>query len=300
MALSPYPSRLVVPHDAAAAAVLPFLCRHFPRVAPAQWRRRFAAGLVMDEHMRPLAPTAPVRPGLVLYYYRELDDEVCIPAAEEIIHHDADLLVACKPHFLPVTPGGRFVSENLLFRLRQRTGNHELVPLHRIDRHTAGLVLFSCRRVSRSVYAALFSEGRVKKTYLAAALCPQPPRQWRWEVANRIERGEPWFRRRSCRGAVNARSVIRLVQCQDGIGLFELQPITGKTHQLRVHMSDSGFPILNDRYYPRLLPEQADDYDRPLQLLAKSLSFTDPVTGKRCCFESPRALTLPSGLSDFP
>jgi tRNA pseudouridine32 synthase/23S rRNA pseudouridine746 synthase len=70
------------------------------------------------------------------------------------------------------------------------------------------------------------------------------------------------------------------VAVKDGLGLFELSPITGKTHQLRVHMLSLGMPIMNDRFYPLLQPKGPDNFAKPLQLLAKRLRFTDPVSGK--------------------
>jgi tRNA pseudouridine32 synthase / 23S rRNA pseudouridine746 synthase len=213
-----------------------------------------------------------------------------IPFAEKVLFLNDEILVSCKPHFLPVTPGGPYVDECLLNRLRRSTGNDDLVPLHRIDRETAGIVLFSANRKTRALYNELFTSGNIEKTYHALSAASGDPGQTAWLVENRIVKGEPWFRMKTAPGPANARSRINLVQVKEGVALFHLSPVTGKTHQLRVHMSGLGFGILNDRYYPSLQPERADDFARPLQLVAKEVKFTDPVTGKRMEFQSEREL----------
>jgi tRNA pseudouridine32 synthase/23S rRNA pseudouridine746 synthase len=178
-----------------------------------------------------------------------------------------------------------------LYRLRKRTGNNNLVPLHRIDRETAGIVLFSVNRLTRDCYAELFRKGIVEKTYQALSKCIPPAGQTTWVVANRIVRGEPWFRMKTAPGPVNARSIITLAEARNGMARFVLHPETGKTHQLRLHMSNLGFGILNDRQYPELQPETADNFDTLLQLLAKTVRFQDPVTGHQREFNSERELS---------
>jgi tRNA pseudouridine32 synthase/23S rRNA pseudouridine746 synthase len=130
----------------------------------------------------------------------------------------------------------------------------------------------------------------VEKIYHALAAVHQSPRETRWTVENRIVRGEPRFRMKIVPGAANACSHIQLVEVKDNRGLFRLQPVTGKTHQLRLHMSGLGFGIINDRVYPDLEPERNDDFDRPLQLLAREIRFHDPVTGADRKFRSEREL----------
>jgi tRNA pseudouridine32 synthase/23S rRNA pseudouridine746 synthase len=216
--------------------------------------------------------------------------EPVIPFIETILYQDDEILVACKPHFLPVTPGGRYVDECLLNRLRSSTGIHDLAPLHRIDRETAGIVMFSVNRKTRGIYGELFRRGGIGKTYEALAACPHPPEKDAWHVEDRIVSGEPWFRMKTVPGLVNARSMIRLAAVNDNRARFLLHPLTGKTHQLRIHLSSLGFGILNDRLYPDLQPESADDFGRPLQLVARMVRFRDPLTGKDREFVSEREL----------
>jgi tRNA pseudouridine32 synthase/23S rRNA pseudouridine746 synthase len=225
-----------------------------------------------------------------IFYFREVFSEPCIPFAETILFLDDEILVACKPHFLPVIPGGRYVDECLLNRLRRSTGIEDLVPLHRIDRGTAGLVLFSVNKKSRGLYAGLFLNRLIEKTYQAVAACQPLQETASWHVETRIERGEPGFRMTTAPGRVNASSAINLVEVRGELARFTLRPHTGKTHQLRIHMSGIGFAILNDSYYPELLTERADNYAAPLQLLAQRLCFKDPLSGRNREFSSGRKL----------
>ena len=291
MGISRYPSSVTLPEmNPPYPSLREFLSIRFPAVSAERWDQRMAEGKLLDETGNPLSPECKYRPGRRLLYFREVDAEPVIPFTETILLQDDELLVACKPPFLPVTPGGRYVEECLLYRLRRRTGIDALVPLHRIDRETAGIVLFSVNPETRGHYAALFREGAVDKTYHALSVTVPCSGRTSWDLADRIVRGEPWFRMKSVAGPVNARSVITLAEVRGGMARFVLHPLTGKTHQLRLHLSGLGFGILNDRYYPELQQESADDYARPLQLLAKSIRFIDPVSGRQREFFSQREL----------
>ncbi|MHB8454378.1 MAG: pseudouridine synthase [Acidiferrobacterales bacterium] len=271
-------------------SLLGFLAQHFPNIPRDRWLKRIQDGKVFDEQGRPVSISTAYRPSLRLFYFREVDNEPVIPFAERILFQNENILVACKPHFLPVTPGGRYVEECLLNRLRRRTGIVDLAPLHRIDRETAGIVVFSANRGTRGLYHNLFMLGKVEKTYHARATVCSIPGKRDWQVENRIERSALRFRMQIVPGDTNARSVIRLLDIKDDMGHFLLHPVTGKTHQLRLHMSSLGFGIVHDRCYPELLPAQDDDFDCPLQLLAKSVQFPDPITGRRMEFLSERRL----------
>lgn len=272
--------------------MLDFLDGHFPRVGREVWRQRLHNGDIHDELGRAVGESTPYRINARLSYYREVAAEPRIPFAESIVFEDEDILLADKPHFLPVTPAGRYVNECLLHRLIVRTGNGELAPVHRLDRETAGLVLFSKRQKTRKAYFSLFREGRIDKRYEAVASLPDDPESGEWHVESRIERSDAWITFHNVPGEINARSHIRLVESRGGLGRFELFPLTGKTHQLRLHMGLIGSRILNDRFYPVLqaFPE-VPDYADPLQLLARSLVFTDPVSGCRRSFESGLCLS---------
>ena len=265
--------------------VLDCLCERFPAVSRLQWLDRMARGLVVDSEGRWLTPETPYRVGLEVHYYREVSDEPPIPFHEVVLHSDADLLVADKPHFLTVTPAGAHVHETLLGRLIRRTGNDALVPLHRLDRDTAGLVLFSANPHSRARYQALFRERRIEKSY--EALAPALPNiEFPCTRSSRMAAGEPFFRMQEIEGPANSETRIDIVARGDGTWRYALTPITGRKHQLRVHMAALGAPIVNDRMYPSLFHRAAGDYSSPLQLLAKQLSFIDPLSGVERRFSS--------------
>ncbi|WP_266160084.1 pseudouridine synthase [Dyella silvatica] len=265
--------------------VLDGLCAHFPAISHEQWLDRMARGRVLGPDGVPLGPLTPYRVGMRVQYFREVADEMPIPFRENVLHIDEHLVVADKPHFLPVTPAGGFVEETLLTRLIRRLDNPHLVPLHRIDRVTAGLVLFSANPRSRSAYQGLFRERRISKQY--HALAPALPRQsFPLLRQSRIVAGEPFFRMQEIAGAANSETLIHVLERSEAYWRYGLQPVTGKKHQLRVHMAALGAPILHDTFYPTLAEPAEDDYSRPLQLLAQVLRFVDPLSGEPRYFES--------------
>jgi tRNA pseudouridine32 synthase / 23S rRNA pseudouridine746 synthase len=291
MGISKTPSVVTLPDvEKPYPSILDYLVRKFPHISRSRWAERLREGNVLDDSGIPISANTKYAPSKRIFYFREVENEPVIPFAETILFQDDELLVACKPHFLPVIPGGRFVNECLLNRLRARTGIADLVPLHRIDRETAGIVIFSVNKNTRGRYHDLFVQGKITKTYQALAELLAPVQADQWTIENRIVRGEPRFRMKTVPGIANARSTIQLLEVKANRARFRLHPLTGKTHQLRVHMSGLGFPISNDRVYPELQAEQADDFDRPLQLLAKLVQFSDPITGQNREFCSGREL----------
>lgn len=253
-------------------------------------------GEVVDETGQQLVPESLYRAGACIFYYRELDQESAIPFFESIVYQDEHLLVVDKPHFLPVVPAGRFLRETLLVRLRLQGQPDSLVPVHRLDRETAGLVLFSRDLKTRGNYTALFRERKVKKVYEALVSVPAKPDTLNFPITrrSRIVTGEPFFRMSEVSGLPNAETVIELLELNEGVARFKLRTSTGKKHQLRVHLAALDFPILNDRLYPDevFVPhaDSEDNFTKPLKLLARSVAFTDPVTGKERFFESRRRL----------
>ncbi len=271
--------------------MLDFLVERFPAISRDVWALRMQAGLVADEFGARVTPTRPYQGHIRIYYYRDLPTESRIPFEETVLYQDAHLVVADKPHFLPVTPSGHYLQETLLVRLKNRLGLNDLIPIHRIDRETAGLVLFSVNLAERNAYQSLFRRHEVVKHYEAIAtsnnaiVLPLTRK-------SRIVEDTPFFRQREIEGTPNSETHIRVLQVMASKARYALSPVTGKKHQLRVHMNALGLPILNDRMYPPVANTPDDDYSLPLQLLAKSIAFTDPVTGQARQFESRLALSL--------
>jgi len=273
---------------------LEYLIARFPDIEPRIWQQRIEAGKVHWHDGTLIWATTEFKPQQRVYYYRETEREPHIPFSEEILFQDEHILAAYKPHFLPVTPGGVYVNECLQHRLRDKTSLDDLQALHRLDRATAGLVLFSTNTDTRQHYHNLFATQQIHKTYQAIAKTTgtQNLVGQKWEIKNRLLPSSVRFRMEVVEGEANSESLISCKAQQGNLALFELKPVTGKTHQLRVHMQSLGYSILHDRYYPLLQAESADDFDKPLQLLAKELRFVDPVTGEARIFECDRELSL--------
>lgn len=271
------------------STVLEALCARFPAIDRETWRSRFARGRVLDADGVTLSESAPFRVGAEIRYFREVAAEPRLAVQETILHVDAHLIVVDKPHFLPVTPGGVYVNETLLARLRQRFGNPDIVPLHRLDRLTAGVVLFSNNPATRARYQALFRDRAIDKRYEAIAP-PLPTQSWPLERHSRLVRGEPFFLTREVEGEPNALTRIDVIERGPDDWRYALAPVTGRKHQLRVHMAALGAPIRNDPLYPQLMDQAPDDPTRPLKLLARSLAFVDPLDGSARRFESAQQL----------
>ncbi|CAM3760872.1 pseudouridine synthase [Rheinheimera salexigens] len=300
MSIAAQASKVSLPADAAGfGTVFEFLCAKFPYIAPQVWQQRIADGKVYWHQGECITEQTPFMPSKLLCYYREVEIEPEVPFSHQILYQDQHLIVADKPHFLPVTPGGQYVNECLLARLKRQTGLTDIVPLHRLDRDTAGLVLFSINPQSRAAYYALFSGQTISKQYQAVAMLSAAVKQQletetlplEWQIKNRIEKANPRFINHIVAGEANSESEISLTKVQGDKGLFTLMPLTGKTHQLRLHMLSLGMPILHDIYYPELQPKQPPQFATPLQLLAKELQFIDPVSGIKHSFASQLQLT---------
>ena len=290
----PGPSWVALPQSGHWPTVLAFLVERFPHVEATEWRERMVQGGVCSaDAVTPLTPFTPFTPGLRIRYFRHVPNEPRIPFEAQILFEDGCMVVADKPHFLPVTPSGRYVQETLLTRLQHQLDLPTLTPVHRLDRDTAGLVLF-CKQVAhRDAYAAMFRQRAAAKIYEAVA-------PWRADVglpvtrSTQLEEAPHFMQMREVPGEANAHTRIRVIEHKGGWARYQLEPLTGKRHQLRVHMAVMGLPIRHDGIYPDLTPEppagETPDYSKPLQLLARELRFTDPVTGQGRVFVSRRSL----------
>ena len=312
------PTRLRVPAAGPWTGIAGFLVARFPHLDPGELHRRLGAGEIVGADGRAIAPDAPLGAHEAVWYHRDLPSEPLLPYREEILYRDEHLVVVDKPHLLPTTPSGRFLRETALVRLRLRLGNDAITPIHRLDRETAGLVMFSARPDTRGAYQSMFARREVTKVYEAVSARPadwddRAPmldgrpvplvhrnhiRTRRGELRVTVEPGlapnaETRVDVRASGTSHTGRPVLHTV----------LHPRTGRTHQLRVHLAELGVPILGDRRYPELLPEAPADPGLPLQLLARELGFTDPLSGKPRRFVTRRTLrhapvSGPAGSSD--
>lgn len=287
------PSRVYLPAGKGYRTLFDFFIDHFPHIDSREWDARFSQGLITRLSGESVAGKDPYQANTHLVYFRRLDREPDIPFEEQILYQDEHILVADKPHFLPVTPSGLYLHQTLLNRLKKKTGIQDLTPIHRIDRDTAGLVVFSVQPHERAQYQNLFRDRMVKKVYEAIApyseaLHARLPLTY----SCRLEESEHFLQMQEVEGEPNTDTLIELLEVLKPWARYRLTPGSGKKHQLRCHLNALGIPIKFDQIYPTLTPYQRYDLDfsKPLQLLATEISFRDPVTGKERSFSSQRVV----------
>lgn len=303
-------TRLRLPDDGPWDTAMDYMMHRWGHIDPQGIEDRFDAGEIVGEAGIPLDRATPLRNHTFIWYYRTLPPEVRIPVELNILHQDEHLLVVDKPHFLPTTPGGTYIQESALVRLRNQLGLPDLIPMHRLDRMTAGILLLSTNPETRGKYQVLFEKRQVQKEYecvAAAEPAPgHPAAAFPVVVRNRMTKSRSYLLAEVIDGEPNAETRIERrrtfpgprpatagdvsTSAADGDGgrraLYRLEPHSGKTHQLRVHMASLGLGIVNDAFYPQLLDKAPDDYSKPLQLLARGIRFVDPITGRPAEYRS--------------
>ena len=282
------PSRVRLPEDGPWPTTLEYLLARFH---PQRVRllEKVALREVVDEGGTPVDDATPFRADSFVYLYRDPEPEPRVPFEVDVLFRDEHLLVADKPHFLSSLPNGSYIVESAVVRLRRALDLPDLSPLHRLDRITAGVLLFSLQPRERGAYQSMFARREVQKSYRAVAPY-EPSLELPRVVRSRIvkDRGTPTAYETP--GEPNSETLVTLEVVRGAWGRYRLDPATGKTHQLRVHLNSLGIPIRNDPFYPRMLDVPFDDYRRPLQLLARTIAFRDPITGQDRSFVSRREL----------
>lgn len=226
-----------------------------------------------------------LQPNSHVYLYRDLPVEVPVPFDIPILYRDEDIVVVDKPHFLATMPRGRHVAQTALVRLRRELELPELSPAHRLDRLTAGVLLFTVRREVRGAYQSMFARGLVRKTYLAQSSA-ETELEFPLTLRSRIVKQRGCLQAIEMPGEANAETLIEYC----GGVTYRLSPRTGRNHQLRVHMASLGLPIIGDPLYPRIVDVDSSDFSTPLRLLAHRLEFRNPLTGAEQRFTSVREL----------
>lgn len=295
-------TRLRLPEEGPWDTAMDYMMHRWGHIDPQGIEDRFDAGEIVGEGGVPLDRSTRLQDHTFIWYYRTLPPETRIPVEINVLHQDEHLLVADKPHFLPTTPGGTYIQESALVRLRNQLGLPDLVPMHRLDRMTAGVLLFSTNPRTRGRYQVLFEKRQVQKDYeCVSAADPAdgyPAVDFPVVVRNRMTKSRSYLLAEVVAGEPNAETRIERLETFDAgtpasasasvfaagsparLARYRLEPHTGKTHQLRIHMASLGLGIVNDAFYPYLLDKAPDDYSKPLQLLARGIRFVDPICGK--------------------
>jgi tRNA pseudouridine32 synthase/23S rRNA pseudouridine746 synthase len=292
-------TRLRLPDEGPWETAMDYMMHRWGHIDPQGIEDRFDAGEIVGEAGIALDRSTPMQDHTFIWYYRTLPPETRIPVELNILHQDDHLLVVDKPHFLPTTPGGTYIQESALVRLRNQLGLPDLIPMHRLDRMTAGILLLSTNPETRGKYQVLFEKRQVQKEYecvSAAEPAPgHPAVDFPVVVRNRMTKSRSYLLAEVVDGEPNAETRIERLRTFDASGapdgapdadggphrraLYRLEPHSGKTHQLRVHMASLGLGIVNDAFYPELLDKAPDNYAKPLQLLARGIRFVDPISG---------------------
>lgn len=316
------PDPLPAEYGEKTPTIADFLIAKFCPDTPETMLSRYRRKEVLDDHGNPLSPLAPYEPGKGIWYYRELKEEPELSNDLPVLYEDEHLLAIDKPHFLPTTPRGAYVAQTALTKLRVRENNPQLIPIHRLDRPTAGVLLFAKTLEARAPFQTMFQGRAVHKTYLAIApAIPHLPVAASLEISGRIEKYHRELQVRFLDTAqthaagkeINSHTTVECIKSWantqhppadttknqlifpaqgEKICLYQLTPHTGKTHQLRAHLNHLGAPIYGDVQYPTVLPPAPDRAEQPLQLLAQALNFTHPITHQHLTITSKRALTL--------
>ncbi|WP_307037946.1 RluA family pseudouridine synthase [Arthrobacter sp. B3I4] len=281
-------TRLRLPEEGPWETAMDYMMHRWGHIDPQGIEDRFDAGEIVGDAGIPLDRTTPLQRYTFIWYYRTLPPETRIPVELNILHQDDHLLVVDKPHFLPTTPGGTYIQESALVRLRNQLQLPDLIPMHRLDRMTAGILLLSTNPETRGKYQVLFEKRQVQKEYECVSAAEPAPGypgvDFPVVVRNRMTKSRSYLLAEVIEGEPNAETRIERLRTFAAPGvpvraLYRLEPHSGKTHQLRVHMASLGLGIVNDAFYPELLDKAPDDYAKPLQLLARGIRFVDPISG---------------------
>ncbi|WP_041451203.1 pseudouridine synthase [Hoyosella subflava] len=286
------PARVRVAPGSPAVTMFGYLVERFPG-SDEFWTAQSHLGLVVDQNGRTITPDTAYQPGRLIYYYREPIPERPVPFSLTVLHQDERIVVVDKPHFLATIPRGQHVTETALVRARRQTGIMDLTPAHRLDRMTAGVLILVADPRFRQPYQDLFARREVVKTYEAVARYDETV-SLPATVYSRIVKQSGVMVAEELPGEPNSETVVELAEIVGEYARYRLRPITGKTHQLRLHMASLGIPISGDNYYPEYKPVTREDFSRPLRLLAREIEFTDPLTNEPRHFTSQQHLSIPA------
>lgn len=312
------------PNNTAPATIADYLIARFYPNNPQIIHARFNTGEVRLDDGTILTSDSPYMPGERIWYFRELADEPQLPSDMPVLYEDEHVLAIDKPHFLPTTPRGSYIAQTALTKLRVREQNPLLIPIHRLDRPTAGVLLFAKTVEARRPFQMMFQHRQVSKTYRAVAPVPADAaaaeralsaqglqvRSHIQKIRDQLQIQQLSEQECAAQGVEpNTLTTVKILrtftpsaQAVEGWraepnrewALYDLAPHTGKTHQLRAHLNMLSSPILGDVLYPQVLPDAPDRPEYPLQLLAYSLHFEHPITGERVDLYSGRSLTAAS------
>ena len=283
------PSFLIVPTDVGTRSVLEYLLQRFHKLPADKLTEKIYNGGFFLDSGEPALPDAPIERAQRIWYFREVHNESSIPYPLPTLYEDDHIIVVDKPHFLATTPAGSWLHETALIRLRAASHNLDITAAHRLDRATAGVLLFTKRAELRRPYQQLFEQRQTQKIYQAVCVL-NPKLTESFDIDLRLKLNDHNPLMSVVDGEPNSQTHVQLLAQSGNYAHYQLTPETGKQHQLRIHMAHMGAGIVNDPWYPNAQLRHDDNFAEPLQLLAQRLAFIDPVTGQERCFESQQTL----------
>jgi 23S rRNA pseudouridine1911/1915/1917 synthase len=279
--------------DGSGLSVLSYLTGKRSHSTEEEWTRRFARGEVEVEGKR-VRSDAILRAGQILVWHRSPWSEAAVPTNFDVLHEDEAILAVSKPGGLPTMPAGGYLDHTLLALIRARYP--EASPLHRLGRHTSGVVLFARTHDAASRLARAWREQRVKKAY--RTLVSGAPRTDMFVIDSPIGPvAHPILGtvQAACEGGKPSRSVAIVREFRGDQTLLSVEIITGRPHQIRIHMACAGHPLLGDRLYEAgggLKPDPGLPGDGGYVLHAERLEFTHPVSGQLMTMVAPAPRVL--------
>lgn len=283
-----------VPASAAGATLLDFYAQRYRHSSRAEWRQRIEQGQITVAG-QPGHPGQPLQTGQLLAYHRDPWQEPDVPLDFDVLYEDADLLAIAKPSGLPVLPGSQFLEHTLLHQLQRRYPDETPSPVHRLGRGTSGIMLLARSPLAKADLSQQFRAPRsaevdaagMQKTYraligpcdlpdtleLTTPIGPVP-----YPVLGTVHATQPAGKWAYSRG--------RILQRRAAETLIEVDILTGRPHQIRIHLAAAGYPLLGDPLYaPGGLPYPVTDWhqlpvpsDLGYWLHAYRLRFTHPRT----------------------
>lgn len=285
----------------AGLTALDYYTQRYCHSSQDEWHHRIAVGQVLLNDQA-IAPETLLQPGQWLAYHRPPWQEPEVPLEFDVLHEDEDLLVIAKPAGLPVLPGGGFLDHTLLGQLHQRYPQDTPVPIHRLGRGTSGLMLLARSPLAKTHLSQQLRKRQIHKVYRALVGVGEMPDQFSiTQAIGKIPHPTLGYIYGALPDGLFAHSDVQVIKRNSDSTLLEVTILTGRPHQIRIHLAAAGFPLLGDPLYivggvPLVQSNEAENFPVPgdcgYHLHAYHLGFIHPKTGDCIQMTCPAPLEL--------
>jgi 23S rRNA pseudouridine1911/1915/1917 synthase len=282
----------------AGQMILAYYTQQYPHSGQAEWRERITSGQILLEGDQ-ADPETLLRPGQWLTYHRPPWEEPEVPLSFTVLYEDLDLLVVAKPAGLPVLPAGGFLEHTLLWQLQQRYPRETPLPIHRLGRGTSGLMLLARSSLARANLSQQMRNHCIRKNYRALVASGDLPDHFTiTQAIGKIPHPALGYVYGATTEGLSAYSECSVLRRTPDTTLLDVTILTGRPHQIRIHLATVGFPLIGDPLYgiggiPKFHPtpetkKLAVPGDCGYHLHAYRLDFTHPQT------DQPLSLVCPA------